>query len=150
MTTAAEYVDAPAEAAGDVADQVRAWIAENWDPELTVREWWRRLAESGWAYPTWPTEWFGKDLDSDGAAAVRAELKATGALPPPHGIGQTMGAPVILEFGTDEQKQRFLPKIATGEETWCQFFSEPDAGSDLASLNTRAVRDGDEWIVNGQ
>jgi len=134
----------------DVAAEVRAWLADNWDPQLTVREWWRRLAESGWAYPTWPVEWFGKAMNSDQAAIVRAEIKAAGALPPPHGIGQTMGAPVILQFGTEEQKQRWLPKIATGEEAWCQFFSEPDAGSDLASLNTRAVRDGDEWIVNGQ
>jgi alkylation response protein AidB-like acyl-CoA dehydrogenase len=134
----------------DLRSEVRAWLADNWDPQLTVREWWRRLAESGWAYPTWPVEWFGKAMTSDEAAIVRAEIKAAGALPPPHGIGQTMGAPVIMQFGTEEQKQRWLPKIATGEEAWCQFFSEPDAGSDLASLNTRAVRDGDEWIINGQ
>lgn len=134
----------------DLRTEVRAWLDANWDPQLTVREWWKRLAESGWAYPTWPVEWFGKGMSSDDAAIVRAEIKAAGALPPPHGIGQTMGAPVILQFGTEEQKQRWLPKIATGEEAWCQFFSEPDAGSDLASLNTRAVRDGEEWIVNGQ
>ena len=130
--------------------EVRAWLAGNWRPDQTVREWWARLADSGWAYPTWPKEWFGKGLDSDSAQIVRQELRAAGAVAPPHGIGQTMGAPVILEFGTQEQKERFLRPIATGEEAWCQFFSEPDAGSDLASLRTSAVRDGDEWIVNGQ
>ncbi len=133
-----------------IVAEVRAWLAENWNDQLTVREWWRRLAESGWGYPTWPVEWYGRGLDADAAALVRAELKAAGALPPPHGIGQTMGAPVLLAFGTEDQKRRLLPKVATGEEAWCQFFSEPDAGSDLASLTTRAVRDGDEWVVNGQ
>jgi alkylation response protein AidB-like acyl-CoA dehydrogenase len=133
-----------------VRAEVRAWLAEHWDPELTVRAWWAMLADSGWAYPTWPEEWFGRGMDSDSAQVVRAEMKAVGALAPPHGIGQTMGAPVILQFGTEEQKKRFLRPIATGEEAWCQFFSEPDAGSDLASLKTRAVKDGDEWIVNGQ
>jgi alkylation response protein AidB-like acyl-CoA dehydrogenase len=134
----------------DVASEVRAWLDENWDDQLTVRRWWRLLAESGWGYPTWPERWYGRGLGEDDAAIVRTELKAAGALPPPHGIGQTMGAPVILQYGTEDQKRRFLPRIATGEEAWCQFFSEPDAGSDLASLTTRAVRDGDEWIVNGQ
>ena len=140
----------PVDAGTDVRTEVRVWLEANWDPQLTVREWWRRLAESGWAYPAWPVEWFGKGLNSDDSGIVRAAIKEVGALPPPHGIGQTMGAPVILQYGTEEQKQRWLPKIATGEEAWCQFFSEPDAGSDLASLNTRAVRDGDEWVVNGQ
>ena len=95
-------------------------------------------------------EWFGKGYDADTAQLVRREIAAAGAVGPPHGIGQTMGAPVVLQFGTDDQKERFLRPIATGEETWCQFFSEPDAGSDLASLKTRAERDGDEWVVNGQ
>ncbi|HKA04430.1 MAG TPA: acyl-CoA dehydrogenase family protein [Acidimicrobiales bacterium] len=130
--------------------EVRAWIADNWDPGLTLREWWRRLAESGWAYPTWPVEWFGKGLSPDVAVAVRAELAAAGAVAAPHGIGQTMGAPVLFQFGSDDQKERWLRPIATGEESWCQFFSEPNAGSDLASLQTKAVRDGDVWIVNGQ
>ena len=134
----------------EVRAEVRAWLSKNWSPERTVRDWWSALAESGWAYPTWPQEWFGKGLDADRAQVVRDELRSVGALAPPHGIGQTMGAPVILQFGTEEQKARFLRPIATGEEAWCQFFSEPDAGSDLASLKTRAVRDGDEWLVNGQ
>lgn len=134
----------------DLASEVRAFIAENWDDQLTVREWWKRLADSGWGFPTWPTDWHGRGLSGDNAATVRHELRAAGVLPPPHGIGQTMGAPVILQFGTEEQKRRFMPKLASGEEAWCQFFSEPDAGSDLASLSTRAVRDGEEWVVNGQ
>ena len=129
---------------------VRAWLEEHWDPQLTVRAWWAMLADSGWAYPMWPEEWFGRGLTSDQAQVVRQELKAIGAVAPPHGIGQTMGAPVLLQYGTEDQKQRFLRAIATGEEAWCQFFSEPDAGSDLASLRTSAVADGDEWIVNGQ
>jgi fatty-acyl-CoA synthase len=134
----------------DVRTQVREWLAANWDPELTLAEWWIRLADSGWGYPTWPEEWFGRGLSDDDAVLVRAEFTATGALGPPHGIGQTMGAPVIMQFGTDEQKQRWLRALATGEEGWCQFFSEPNAGSDLAGLQTRAARDGDEWVVNGQ
>ena len=133
-----------------VRADVKAWLDQNWDPEMTVRRWWEILAESGWAYPTWPEEWYGKGLDADRAQVVRDEIVAAGALGPPHGIGQTMGAPVLIQFGTEEQKQRFLPLVATGAEAWCQFFSEPDAGSDLAGLRTRAVRDGDEWIVNGQ
>lgn len=154
MSTPTITTTAPAAAGGsshaDLAVEIREWVAQNWDDQLTVREWWKRLADSGWGFPMWPKEWFGRGLDSDSAAIVRNELKAAGALAPPHGIGQTMGAPVILQFGTDDQKRRFMPKLATGEEAWCQFFSEPDAGSDLASLTTRAVRDGEEWIVNGQ
>jgi len=133
-----------------VRTEVREWLATNWDPDVSLGEWWTRLADSGWGYPTWPREWFGRGLSPELAAVVREEIRAAGALPPPHGIGQTMGAPVILQYGTEEQKQRWLRPLATGEESWVQFFSEPNAGSDLASLQTRAVRDGDEWIVNGQ
>jgi alkylation response protein AidB-like acyl-CoA dehydrogenase len=133
-----------------VRAEVKAWVTENWSPDLTLAEWWSRLADSGWGYPTWPTDWFGRALPGDLAVAAQDELRQAGALLAPHGIGQTMGAPVIFQFGTEEQKQRWLPGIANGEESWCQFFSEPNAGSDLASLQTRAVRDGDEWVVNGQ
>jgi alkylation response protein AidB-like acyl-CoA dehydrogenase len=133
-----------------VRAEVKGWISENWDPRMTLREWWARLADSGCGYPTWPVEWFGKGLSPDVAIVVREEFRNAGVLQAPHGIGQTMGAPVLFQFGTDDQKHRWLPGIATGEESWCQFFSEPNAGSDLASLQTKAVRDGDEWIVNGQ
>ena len=129
---------------------VKAWVADNWSPDLTLRAWWTRLADSGWAYPTWPQGSYGRGLSADAAVVVRQELAAAGTIPAPHGIGQTMGAPVIFQFGSDDQRQRWLRPIATGEESWCQFFSEPNAGSDLASLQTRAIRDGDEWIVNGQ
>lgn len=147
VTQAAEAGNALAE---EVRGQVRQWIAGHWDPGLTLRQWWASLAESGWGFPTWPREWFGQGLPSEVGAVVRAELTEAGAIGPPAGVGQVMAGPLILEFGTDEQKGRFLPRLVTGEESWCQFFSEPGAGSDLAGLSTRAVRDGDEWVVNGQ
>ena len=130
--------------------EVRSWITENWDDTLTVRQWWRRLADSGWGFPTWPREWFGRGLSPDAAQIVYEELAAAGVLGPPEGSGQSMGAPTLFLFGTEEQKQRWMPSIAYGEEYWAQFFSEPGAGSDLASVQTRAVRDGDEWVFNGQ
>ena len=129
---------------------VRAWLRQAWDPDLTVREWWARLADSGWGFPQWPSEWFGQGFSDVEAAAVHDELAAAGVLGPPTGGGPTMGANVLFAYGTEEQKRRWLPAIARGEENWCQFFSEPGAGSDLASVQTRAVRDGDSWIVNGQ
>ena len=129
---------------------VRAWLAEAWDPDLTVREWWRRLGESGWGFPTWPTEWYGKGLAAEAAAAAREEIGAADALGPPAGLGQGLGGPTVIAHATDEQKGPWLHALATGAEAWCQLFSEPGAGSDLASLQTRAVRDGDEWVVNGQ
>jgi len=133
-----------------VRDEVRAWIAGAWDRDLTVAEWWERLGEAGWAAPTWPEEWFGKGLGRDGAAIVDDELRAAGAVGGPSGLGMLLAGPTILTHGTDEQKQRYLRPIVTGQEGWCQLFSEPGAGSDLASLQTKAERDGDEWVVNGQ
>lgn len=133
-----------------VRNEVRKWIGDNWNPDLTLRAWWQLLAESGWGFPTWPTEWFGKGLSGDLAGAVRAEFAKAGALGPPGGLGQGLAAPTIISHATEEQKARYLKPLATGAEAWCQLFSEPGAGSDLASLQTRAIRDGDEWIVNGQ
>jgi alkylation response protein AidB-like acyl-CoA dehydrogenase len=129
---------------------VREWLAEAWDPSLTVRAWWARLADSGWGCPHWPVEWSGRGLGYLESAAVTDELAAAGVLAPPEGAGVSMGANVLFTYGTEEQKARWLPALARGEEAWCQFFSEPGAGSDLASVQTRAVRDGDEWVVNGQ
>src|SRR5260221_6018178 len=126
-----------------VARQVQRWLSDNWDPGLTVRQWWARLADSGWGFPTWPTDWFGRGLTSAEGATVRREMIRAGVLGPPTGVGPSMGSGVLFVHGSEEQKQRWLPVIALGEEKWCQFFSEPGAGSDLASVQTRAVFDGD-------
>jgi alkylation response protein AidB-like acyl-CoA dehydrogenase len=120
-----------------------SWLNANWDPALTVRAWWAMLADSGWAFPTWPTAWFGQGLSADAAAGVRSAYADVGALPPPTGLGQLLGAPMLLLHASEEQKARFLPALARGEESWCQFFSEPGSGSDLASAQTRAVRESD-------
>jgi alkylation response protein AidB-like acyl-CoA dehydrogenase len=133
-----------------VRDEVRRWLADNWDPDLTVAEWWDRLCDSGWAMPAWPEEWFGKGLPRELAGVVSAELRAAGVIGPPSGLGTLLAGPTILVHGTDEQRARYLRPILNGQEAWCQLFSEPGAGSDLASLQCRAERDGDEWIINGQ
>jgi len=133
-----------------VRDDVRSWIAGNWDPDITLAEWWERLCESGWAVPTWPEEWFGKGLPRELAGVVSEELRAAGAIGPPSGLGVLLAGPTILAHGDDAQRERYLRPILNGQEAWCQLFSEPGAGSDLASLQCRAERDGDEWIVNGQ
>jgi alkylation response protein AidB-like acyl-CoA dehydrogenase len=133
-----------------IREEARAWFTEHWDPDLSLRDWWDRLATSGWAFPTWPSGWFGRGLDNDAAAAAHEERRRAGALGPPSGIGVMMAGPTIVEHGTDAQRERFLLDMVAGREVWCQLFSEPGAGSDLAGLQTRAVRDGDEWVVNGQ
>ncbi len=133
-----------------VRTDVRAWLDANWDPDLTLRAWWKTLGESGWGFPTWPTDWFGKGLSGELAGVVRDQFARAGALGPPGGLGQGLAAPTIINHATEEQKERYLRPLATGAEAWCQLFSEPGAGSDLASLQTRAVKDGDEWVVNGQ
>ncbi|HEX3566991.1 MAG TPA: acyl-CoA dehydrogenase family protein [Acidimicrobiales bacterium] len=130
--------------------EARAWFTENWDPDQTLEEWWSRLADSGWGFPTWSPDWYGRGLGSQMATVVAEERKRAGAFGPPSGIGVMMAGPTIVAHGTDEQRKRFLPDMVSGKEVWCQLFSEPGSGSDLASLQTRAVRDGDEWVVNGQ
>ena len=134
----------------DVTAEVREWLGENWDPELTVGEWWERLGLSGWAAPTWPVEWYGRGLSREEGIRVQRAIAEFGALGAPGGLGLLLAGPTIVTHGTDEQKARYLPDIVTGRKAWCQLFSEPSAGSDLAGLQTRAVKDGDEWVVNGQ
>jgi alkylation response protein AidB-like acyl-CoA dehydrogenase len=129
--------------------EARAWYRSAWDPSLTVGEWYRRMAGSGFGYPAWPTRWWGGGHGGRAARVVREERRRVGALGPPSGIGPTLLAPMLFEHGTDEQCQRFLWGMATQGWTVCQMLSEPDAGSDLAGVRTRAVRDGDEWVVTG-
>jgi alkylation response protein AidB-like acyl-CoA dehydrogenase len=134
----------------DVITELRAWLEENWDPDLTVAEWWNRLGLAGWCTPTWPVEWYGKGVSRDEANDISREIAAFGALGAPAGLGLLLAGPTIVAHGTDEQRRRLLPPIVTGQVAWCQLFSEPGAGSDLAGLQSKAVRDGDEWVVNGQ
>jgi alkylation response protein AidB-like acyl-CoA dehydrogenase len=112
--------------------------------------WLERAAERGWTAPTWPKEYGGGGLSRDEAAVLRQEMAAIRALPPATGMGVAMIGPTLLEFGTEDQKKRHLPRITRGEVRWCQGYSEPGSGSDLASLRTRAVLEGDHFVINGQ
>ena len=134
----------------DVRAELRVWLAEHWDPALALVDWRRSLLRAGWATPTWPVEWFGRGLPGWADAVVAEELAAAGAVGPAIGVGTGLAAPTLLAHGSDELKRRLLPRAITGEDTWCQLFSEPGSGSDLAGLTTRATLDGDEWVVDGQ
>jgi hypothetical protein len=143
-------------------DEVRAWIEANLpsdlrDKVLSYRElskdellrWHKTLAKKGWIAPHWPKEWGGTDWTVVQRYIFEEESGAAGC-PPIVPFGVRMCAPVLLRFGTDAQKQRFLPRIYNGDDFWVQGYSEPGAGSDLASLKTRAVREGDHYVVTGQ
>jgi alkylation response protein AidB-like acyl-CoA dehydrogenase len=112
--------------------------------------WCARLGEAGWATPTWPKEYGGAGLEPGQARIVNDELTRYQVPRSFNIIGIGMGGPTLLQWGTDEQRRQWLPPMAQHREIWCQLFSEPGAGSDVAGLATRAVRDGDEWVVNGQ
>ena len=133
-----------------VAGEFGEWLSHNWDPALPLRTWRELLCDSGWAVPHWPEEWMGRGLPAWSEAVVATCLRSHGAVGLPMGVGMSLAAPTILEHGDDALKRSFLRATVTGEFTWCQLFSEPGAGSDLAGLQARAVRDGDEWVVNGQ
>ncbi len=115
-----------------------------------TKSWMEACASKGFTAPTWPTEYGGAGLDVDEARVLRQEMARINARPPLVGMGLSMIGPALLEFGTDEQKAEHLPKIASGAIWWCQGYSEPNSGSDLASLQTKAVVDGDEYVINGQ
>jgi 3-oxochol-4-en-24-oyl-CoA dehydrogenase len=122
---------------------VRTWLAEHPQPSGV------QLAEAGLVAPHWPAPW-GLGADPIYQLVVDEELRAAGVKRPVNPIGVGWAGPTLIHAGTPEQQQRYLPRLLSGEDVWCQLFSEPEAGSDLAALGTRAVRDGDEWVVNGQ
>jgi alkylation response protein AidB-like acyl-CoA dehydrogenase len=140
-------------------DELRAWLDANPPGEAPegddaryawARDWQRRLHEGGWAGVHWPKEYGGRGASLMETAIFFEELgRARGPLPA-NVLGLLLGGPTVMVWGTDEQKDRYLEPILSAEEIWCQGFSEPDAGSDLASLKTRAVPDGDDWVVTGQ
>ena len=112
--------------------------------------WQERAASRGWTAPTWPSEYGGGGMDSTESGIFWEEMARIKALPASTGMGLAMIGPTILEMGSEEQKSRHIPKIVTGEAQWCQGYSEPGAGSDLAGLQTKAVLDGDNFVINGQ
>lgn len=134
----------------DIRISVRQWLSKAWDPTMSLLEWRTLLVESRWAVPSWPEKWFGRAYPAWADDVVRSELLLAGTVATPVGASMNLAAPTIMKHGGDKQKQRFLRPALTGEETWCQLFSEPSAGSDLAGLGTHAELDGDEWIVTGQ
>jgi alkylation response protein AidB-like acyl-CoA dehydrogenase len=127
--------------------EVREWVSQNWDPSLSLRDWRERLVSSGWAVPSWPVRWYGKGLPAWADDIVADEIRRGHAVA---SIPAGLAGPTILEQGPDPVRERFLRPLLTGEETWCQLFSEPSAGSDIAGLTTTAGLDGDSWVVNGQ
>ena len=138
------------ETPADPVAAVRAWLEDNWDPDLSVAEWWQRLGLDGWASPMLPNDAFGRGLSRSDSVAVMREIARFGALGPPAGLGLLLAAPTIATHGRPEQVAEHVREIVTGRRAWCQLFSEPGAGSDLAGLTTRAEQDGEEFIVNGQ
>ncbi|MGH1504035.1 MAG: acyl-CoA dehydrogenase family protein [Acidimicrobiales bacterium] len=134
----------------ELVDEVHAFVDEHWNPELGVVAWRRLLLDAGLAVPSWPTQWFGRDLPAWTDEVVWEALREAGAVAVPVGGGMNLAAPTIRTEGPDPVRERFLAPTLTGEELWCQLFSEPGAGSDLAGLSTTAELDGDEWVVSGQ
>src|SRR6478752_5860380 len=143
---------------------IRAWLEENlpdgWFDEgfemsseerrKFQDEWTQKLFDCGWICASWPTEYGGKGLSIMQNVVLNEEFARAGAPLRADFFGDTLVGPTILQWGTEEQKKEFLPKILSGQISWCQGFSEPDAGSDLAGLKTKAVLDGDEWVISGQ
>ena len=146
-------------------EKARTWLEANLPQGVTNRgfalaideesvraltDWQRRLWEAGYLGLSWPKEYGGQGASMIESAIFNEEMARVRAPAPLNELGLSMGGPTILEHGTEEQKRRFLPKILSCEEVWCQGFSEPGSGSDLAALGTRAVIDGDHFVVNGQ
>ncbi|HSD80933.1 MAG TPA: acyl-CoA dehydrogenase family protein [Solirubrobacteraceae bacterium] len=141
-------------------DELREWLAAadpGPEPEHDEdahfawrRDWQRRLHEGGWTGVHWPREYGGRGATITESAIFFEELGGAGRPLPANVLGLLLAGPTIMLWGTEDQKERHLPPILSAEEVWCQGFSEPDAGSDLAALKTRAVRDGDDWLVTGQ
>lgn len=149
-------------------EETRDWLADNCPPgargpgeipwgstkspikDADTALWLERMGEKGWTVPTWPSEYGGGGLTKEEAGVLVSEMRAINARAPLGGRGISYIGPTLLEMGTEDQKQRFLPGIARGEGYWCQGYSEPGAGSDLASLSMRAVDEGDHFLINGQ
>ena len=161
-------ITAPETGTEDFRAEAAAWLAENFAPSLVGKEnllaviegdsdpdpevaaWKKAMGEKGWGTPTWPKAYGGGGLDSKQARILQDEMAKINAWNPIGGLGVMMLGPTLLEFASEEQKQRYVPPICRGEIRWCQGYSEPGAGSDLASLQTKCEDRGDHWLINGQ
>ncbi|MBT5138452.1 MAG: acyl-CoA dehydrogenase [Acidimicrobiaceae bacterium] len=134
----------------EIRAEVEAWLDANWSEDLSVGEWWDILGPSGYAHPILAENAYGKGWGRSQAGAVMATMADRNAMGPAAGLGRMLAAPTIAAHGTQAQIDEFIPPILDGRVGWCQLFSEPGAGSDLAGLTTKAERDGDEWVITGQ
>ncbi len=134
----------------EIKAEVGQWLDENWSPDFSLAEWRERLLEDGWAAPNWPKEFFGRGYTEAETAAVNEVFREKNAVGAAQIGPRVLAAETILSHGNAEQKRRFLRPILTGEHAWCQLFSEPGSGSDLAGLTTKAEFIDDQWIINGQ
>lgn len=133
------------------SDSDMCWGGRNWTFQSDAqRLWLERMVERGWTVPHWPKDYGGGGLSPAEAKVLKEEMARIGARQPLYSFGISMLGPALLKFGSEEQKKRFLPEIARGDIRWCQGYSEPGAGSDLAGLQTKAEDKGDHWLVNGQ
>jgi len=134
----------------EITAEVNEFVDANWNPEMPVHAWWKLLADARLSNATLPEDSGGRGWSNRAAAIVNSALVAKRVVGAPGGLGMMLAAPTIATHGNLEQKQRLIPTILDGTYAWCQLFSEPGAGSDLAGLQCRAERDGDEWIITGQ
>ena len=134
----------------EIRRAVSEFIDAEFDPALSLIEWRTRLLDGGWAAPLWPGDWFGRGFNQEQASVVAEVFRERGVVPAASIGPRGLAAETILAHGSDDQKRRYLRPILTGEHAWCQLFSEPGSGSDLAGLSTKAERDGDGWRINGQ
>jgi alkylation response protein AidB-like acyl-CoA dehydrogenase len=134
----------------DIRAEVRAWLEANWSPDLGLIEWRTKLVDAGWGAPSWPKDCYGRDLAPAFDAVVDQEIRRAGAV----GVARTgirrLASATLLAHGSDAQKRKFLRRTLTGEDAWCQLFSEPGSGSDLAGATTRAELKNGRWVINGQ
>ncbi len=133
-----------------VRSEARDWLKANWNPELGLVEWRTKVIDAGWGAPHWPKEWYGRGLPVALGAAVDDEFAKVGAVGVAKAGIRTLAAATILAHGSDFHKDKFLRRVLTGEDTWCQLFSEPGSGSDMAASTTRADFKGNAWVINGQ
>ncbi len=133
-----------------VRAEVRGWLEANWSPDRGLIEWRNMLIDSGWGVPSWPKDWYGRELPMALERVVEEEMRRVGAVSVARTGIRRLAAATLLVHGSDDQKRRFLRRSLTGEDTWCQLFSEPGSGSDLAGAMTRAEFKGNRWVINGQ